>query len=177
VTLDGREVSASVAQSGGRWSLLVAAPEPVAAGRQARGAGTTAAVARSYDVSIETGASGTRIVRVNGTAVPVSVVDPRTSRGRMSPGDVSRGRVGGAGSGPATVLAPMAGRIVRVLVQPGDEVRARQALVVIEAMKMENELRAPRSGTVGDIRVSEGASIEANTVLLVLQERPLPLLT
>jgi biotin carboxyl carrier protein len=62
----------------------------------------------------------------------------------------------------------MPGRIVKVLVKPEEVVAARQALVVVEAMKMENELRAPRAGTVAEVRVTEGASVEANTVLVVL---------
>jgi len=63
----------------------------------------------------------------------------------------------------------MPGRVVRVLVAPGDAVEARQAVVVVEAMKMENELRAPRAGIVAEVRVAEGASVEANTVLVVLR--------
>jgi biotin carboxyl carrier protein len=63
----------------------------------------------------------------------------------------------------------MPGRIVRVLVKLNETVVARQPLVVVEAMKMENELRAPRGGTVTEVRVSEGSSVEANTVLVVLR--------
>jgi biotin carboxyl carrier protein len=64
----------------------------------------------------------------------------------------------------------MPGRVVRVLVAPGDAVAARQGVVVIEAMKMENELRAPRGGTVRDVLVAEGALVEANAVLVVLEQ-------
>jgi biotin carboxyl carrier protein len=63
----------------------------------------------------------------------------------------------------------MPGRVVKVLVKSGDTVAARQPLVIVEAMKMENELRAPRAGTVADVRVSEGQSVEANAVLVVLE--------
>jgi biotin carboxyl carrier protein len=62
----------------------------------------------------------------------------------------------------------MPGRVVKVLVAVGDAVAARQGLVVVEAMKMENELRAPRAGRVSEVRVREGAPVEANTVLIVL---------
>jgi biotin carboxyl carrier protein len=54
-------------------------------------------------------------------------------------------------------------------VAPGEEVAARQGLVVVEAMKMENELRAPAAGRVSEVRVTEGASVEANAVLVVLE--------
>jgi biotin carboxyl carrier protein len=55
-----------------------------------------------------------------------------------------------------------------VLVRAGDVVAARQGLLVVEAMKMENELRAPRAGTVAEVRISEGAPVEANVVLAVI---------
>jgi biotin carboxyl carrier protein len=83
-----------------------------------------------------------------------------------------RGRLGGQGAteaGDGRVLAPMPGRVVKVLVEPGMAVEARQGVVVVEAMKMENELRAPHAGTVREVRVAEGASVEANAVLVVIE--------
>jgi len=56
-----------------------------------------------------------------------------------------------------------------VLVKPGDEVKARQGLVVVEAMKMENELRAARDGRVRDVAVTEGQSVDAGALLLVVE--------
>ena len=81
----------------------------------------------------------------------------------------SRDAAAHAVDGPVRIVAPMAGRVVKVLVTPGDRVTARQGLVVVEAMKMENELRAPRDGTVADVRAAEGASVEANAVLVVVE--------
>ena len=66
------------------------------------------------------------------------------------------------------IVAPMPGKVVRVLVKAGDTVRARQPVVVVEAMKMENELRADREGTVAEIHAHEGASVEAGALLVVL---------
>jgi biotin carboxyl carrier protein len=63
----------------------------------------------------------------------------------------------------------MPGKIVRVFVRPGDTVTARQPLVVVEAMKMENELRAGRAGTVAEVHAREGASVEAGALLIVIQ--------
>jgi biotin carboxyl carrier protein len=62
----------------------------------------------------------------------------------------------------------MPGKTVRVLVKPGDDVAARQPLVVIEAMKMENELRAVRAGKVAEVHAREGASVDAGTLLVVV---------
>jgi biotin carboxyl carrier protein len=62
----------------------------------------------------------------------------------------------------------MPGRIVKVLVARGETVRARQGLVVMEAMKMENELRAARDGVVSEVHVAEGQLVDANTLLAVI---------
>lgn len=72
-------------------------------------------------------------------------------------------------SGPARVAAPMPGRVVRVLVAPGDEVKAGQGLVVMEAMKMENEIRAPRAGRVKDVAVSERQAVETGALLVTVE--------
>jgi biotin carboxyl carrier protein len=75
----------------------------------------------------------------------------------------------GSGTGPLRLVAPMPGKVVRVLVAPGQAVRVRQPLVVVEAMKMENELRAGRDGTVVDIHAREGMSVDAGALLVVIQ--------
>ena len=81
----------------------------------------------------------------------------------------------GRGAGPAQavgtqqVLAPMPGKVVKVLVKVGDEVKARQGLIVVEAMKMENELRSPKDGRVVEVAASEGMSVEAGRLLVVVE--------
>jgi pyruvate carboxylase subunit B len=71
--------------------------------------------------------------------------------------------------GPQPLVAPMPGLIVRVNVQPGDEVTTGQGLVVMEAMKMENELRAAGAGKVKAVRVSPGTAVEKGAVLVELE--------
>lgn len=83
-------------------------------------------------------------------------------------------RLRGTGSsftleGPQTVLAPMPGKVVKLLVAVGDEVREGQGLVVVEAMKMENELQSPKGGKVKAITAREGASVEGGTPLVVVE--------
>jgi biotin carboxyl carrier protein len=148
VTLEGRTMTVSVTGREGRWSLLIGPPSEPAM--------------KSYEVSFDGRENGERIVHVNGFAVPVSMLDPRMrlTRGRTA--------VASATAGPHTIVAPMPGRIVKVLVAVGDVVAAHQGLVVVEAMKMENELRAPRAGTVTEIRVKEGVAVDANAVLVVM---------
>ena len=75
----------------------------------------------------------------------------------------------GGGAGEQAILAPMPGRIVRVLVAEGEDVEARQGVVVVEAMKMENELRSPKTGRVKSVAVAAGASVEAGRVLMVVE--------
>lgn len=75
---------------------------------------------------------------------------------------------GSASSGPAPLVAPMPGLVVRVNVKAGDEVTPGQPLVVIEAMKMENELRATAAGIVGSVRATPGIAVEKGTVLVEL---------
>ena len=155
VTVDGRALSASLAQAGVRWTLLVGPASPAPAG-------SAPAAGRSYEIAVESRGRGEHVVSVDGHGVAVSILDSR----RRGP----RGRVGsGDAGGPATVVSPMPGRVVKVLVARGDLVAAHQGLVVVEAMKMENELRAPRAGTVTEVRVREGEPVEAHAVLMVIE--------
>jgi biotin carboxyl carrier protein len=125
----------------GRWSLLMAD-------------------GRSHEVVIvANGHDGAATVFVDGSVVPIGVRDPRRRRD-----------AGGAhaADGPVRIVAPMPGKVVRVLAVPGDAVSARQSVIVVEAMKMENELRAPRAGIVGEVLVREGALVDAGTLLLTI---------
>jgi len=100
-------------------------------------------------------------VEVNGVRVMVAVDDPRSLAAR-------RQRRGASG-GDQVISAPMPGRILRVLVVSNQEVEAHQALIAIEAMKMQNELKALRAGTVREIRVGPGNTVAAGEILMVLE--------
>jgi pyruvate carboxylase subunit B len=76
---------------------------------------------------------------------------------------------GAANAGPAPLIAPMPGLVVRVNVTAGDQVQPGQSLVVMEAMKMENELRSPSGGVVASVRVQAGAVVEKGAVLVELR--------
>lgn len=106
-------------------------------------------------------ARGELLGHASGRAVPLAV------NGRRRTG--AGGDAGGRHHGEQKISAPMPGRVVRVLVAPGDEVAARQAVAVVEAMKMENELRSPRAGRVKDVAVSAGTSVEAGRVLVIVE--------
>jgi biotin carboxyl carrier protein len=75
----------------------------------------------------------------------------------------------GRSGGPVVVRAPMPGRVIKHLAKAGDAVKAGAGLIVVEAMKMENELRAPRDGKVIEFRASEGAAVEAGQELVLVE--------
>jgi biotin carboxyl carrier protein len=122
------------------------------------GAGTWSILidGRSYAVAI----LGAGEVSVNGLVFQVEVFDPRELRGRRSAAD---------NSGPQSVTAPMPGRVIRVLVEPGQEVAADEGLIVVEAMKMQNEMKAPRAGRIAAIKTVAGTTVSAGDVLLVIE--------
>jgi len=79
-------------------------------------------------------------------------------------------RAGGKGSaGKAMLTSPMPGKVVKLLVRPGDAVQAGDGVIVVEAMKMENELKAPAAGTVKEVRVEEGKPVSGGDVLVVIE--------
>ncbi len=101
------------------------------------------------------------IVAVGGRLHRVAVADPRSLRAqRKRPG---------TGNGATQIKASMPGRVARVLVSAGDEVVAQQGIVVIEAMKMQNELKAARDGRIAEIRVAAGDTVTSGQVLAVLE--------
>jgi acetyl/propionyl-CoA carboxylase alpha subunit len=113
------------------------------------------------DVQVTPGGSGELLVTIGGRTVVVTVNGRRATRGRSD--------AAAHAHGAQSVVAPMPGRVVRVLVGAGDEVAARQGVVVVEAMKMENELRAPKAGKVREVAVTPGTSVEAGRVLMVIE--------
>jgi len=154
VLLDGQEHTVDVHEVSGTWSLLL---------------GT-----RSHEVAFVEGPDGAIMVHVDGQRVPVSVAPLRPAWGARGRGPstafgASAALHGSAEAGPQRIAAPMPGKIVKVLVKPGDSVIARQGVVIVEAMKMENELRSPKAGTVSEVNVKEGASVEAGAILVVVE--------
>lgn len=143
--VDARRVSDSVI------SMLVQPPGASTPSRSVDAAFATKLSAGDFDVYLD------------GRTIPVQI--------RAAGAFGRQKKAGGAtsSSGPQRVLAPMPGKVVRVLVKPGDEVKARQGLVVVEAMKMENELKAARDGRVRDVAVREGQSVDAGAVLLIVE--------
>jgi biotin carboxyl carrier protein len=114
---------------------------------------------RSYDAWVERTARALVVV-IDGYRFEVDVRDPR----RWS----RQGR-GRAGEGVETLVAPMPGKVVRVLVAAGDTVEAGQGILVVEAMKMQNELKASRAGRVAAMHAREGATVAAGEALATIE--------
>jgi biotin carboxyl carrier protein len=119
--------------------------------------------ASSYEVFVEREA-GDYVVLLGGQRYVVDVDDARLKRLRDMGGQPHEER------GAARVLAPMPGMVVKLLVSPGDKVEADQGLLILEAMKMENEIRAPRSGSVRSVGVEPGQTVNDGDVLVVIDE-------
>jgi biotin carboxyl carrier protein len=113
----------------------------------------------SYEIRIQPSPGGLS-ASVAGRRFNVEVRDPR---------DASPSSRAAIGSGRQNVTAPMPGKVVRVLVDKGDQVETSQGLVVVEAMKMQNELKASRPGRVIEIRAREGETVGAGDTLVVLE--------
>ena len=116
----------------------------------------------SYTATLDRREGGHVRVRVADSEFPIEVLDERKLRLRRAAGRFTV-------EGRQPVAAPMPGRVVKVLVKLGDEVRRGQPLVVVEAMKMENELKAPKDGRVVELQASEGQAVEANARLCVVE--------
>src|SRR5688572_7996119 len=112
------------------------------------------------------GDAGELDVHVLGRAITVRA---RPSTQRTARSNAPSASLRAASGGSQRIVSPMPGKIVRLLVKTGDQVKAKQGLVVVEAMKMENELRAARDGRVREVSVAEGQSVDAGAVLLVVE--------
>ena len=98
---------------------------------------------------------------VKNSRFAVEVRDPRSLRSRKA--------AAASGEGPQKLLAPMPGKVVRVILAAGSEVESGQGVLVVEAMKMQNELKSPKKGTVKQVMVAEGASVTAGEVLAIVE--------
>jgi biotin carboxyl carrier protein len=115
---------------------------------------------RSFEIRRESSSEGVRIW-INGESYPVEVRDPRSFRGRKKRSDLEEG--------PRRLIAPMPGKVVRVLVSDSSEVEAGQGIMVIEAMKMQNEIKSPKKGRIQKIAVQSGASVNAGDLLAIVE--------
>ena len=113
-----------------------------------------------FEVSVTPSADGKLKLQTGAQEFTAEVIDPRAWSGRR------HGQV--EAEGRQQILAPMPGKVVRLLVKAGDHVEAGQGLLVVEAMKMQNEIRSPKSGTVERVVAKEGQPVNAGEILCVV---------
>jgi biotin carboxyl carrier protein len=161
IIIDGKSHRLALNQAGGGWHCRLDGEEvPVDAILARPNVISLIIDGVAYEVKRELTPTDTHIW-VKSARFAAEVRDPRSLRSR-------RGK--GAGTeGPQKLVAPMPGKIVRVLANPGDAVEAAQGLIVIEAMKMQNELKSPKKGTVSQILVKEGSTVTAGEVLAIVE--------
>ena len=159
VEIQGRTVTVELEQRNGRlvadvgprrYDLVVNTPE--------EGVFTFLDGDRVYEARVSV-RSGSLSVTIGGQLFAASVVDRKHRRPTLEHGIEGRQQL----------MAPMPGKVVRVLLKAGDEVSQGQGVLVVEAMKMQNEIRSPKAGRVIEIRVSEGATVDANQILAVIE--------
>jgi len=161
VQIAGRKRNVEVAREGQRLLVRLDGCELAAdAVEVATGTYSILLDGQSFEVRVQPEPGGHLHVQTCGEEFPVEVRDPRLWRGKR--GDVLEAE------GRQQVTAPMPGKIVRVLVVAGEKVEAGQGLLVVEAMKMQNEIRAPKSGTVERVLVSEGQAVNSGHVLAIV---------
>ena len=159
LTIDGKKYRLSLERDGSRWACQLDGRDievdavMVQPGILSLRIGNT-----NYEARCEFTADGKRIW-VGNTRYNAEVRDPRSWRGRQRMMD---------DAGPRKLIAPMPGKIVRVLLSSGSAVQMGDGVVVVEAMKMQNEIKSPKNGTVQKILVAEGEAVNAGDVLAIV---------
>jgi biotin carboxyl carrier protein len=160
--VDGRALRVEVTRANGRFAVTLAGrPMEIDFVSTDRHFASLLVAGHSYEVALEPRTGGYAVF-LQGDVLEVQLQDASSAARAPAAADTPRG-------GPARVQAPMPGKIVRVLASVGQEVTNGQGLVVMEAMKMENELRAARAGRVREVRVAEGEAVETGALLVVLE--------
>lgn len=160
VALDGKNYRLELNQVEGRWSCRLDGREIEVDAVLARPNVLSLRIAnKAYEVKCERVASDVHIW-VGSRRFAPEVRDPRSLRSRGRSVDEH---------GPRKLTAPMPGKVVRILLAQGSEVEAGAGVLVVEAMKMQNEVKSPKKGTIQKITVAEGAAVNAGDVLAIVE--------
>jgi biotin carboxyl carrier protein len=160
VTIDGKNYKLELHRAEGQWSCRLDGHDVPIDGIVTRPDVLSLRIGNlAYEIKSERVGSDLHLW-VGSTRFAVQVRDPRSLRGRIRTGDAH---------GPKKLTAPMPGKVVRLLVHEGDEVEPGAGIAVVEAMKMQNEIKSPKKGSVQKIFVSEGAAVNAGDVLAIIE--------
>jgi biotin carboxyl carrier protein len=159
ITIDGKSYRLDLNRADERWSCRLDGRDFEVDAVLARPDVLSLRIADlAYEVKSERMANDLHLW-VGSTRFAVEIRDPRSLRGRTRAGD---------DHGPKKITAPMPGKVVRLLIREGDEVEPGGGVAVVEAMKMQNEIKSPKKGTIQKILVSEGAAVNAGDVLAIV---------
>jgi len=160
IAIDGKNYRLDLNREDSRWSCRLDGKEVEVDAVLARPDVLSLRIGnQAYEVKCER-VAGEMHIWVGSARFAAEVRDPRSLRGRVRAVD---------DHGPKKLTAPMPGKIVRVLVSQGDEVEAGAGVLVVEAMKMQNEIKSPKKGTIQKILVSGGAAVNAGDVLAIVE--------
>ena len=160
VSIDGKSHRLELSRIDDRWSCRVDGREIEVDAILARPDVLSLRIGnKAYEVKCER-VGGELHLWVGRVRFATEIRDPRSLRGRSRAVDEN---------GPRKLTAPMPGKIVRVLAKQGDDVEAGAGVLVVEAMKMQNEIKSPKKGTIQKILASEGAAVSAGDVLAIVE--------
>jgi biotin carboxyl carrier protein len=160
VHIDGKNYRLELNRADGRWECRLDGREVEIDAILARRDVLSMIIGgKAYEIKRERSATDMHLW-VGSVRYAVQLRDPRSLRSRASAED---------GKGPRKLLAPMPGKIIRVLVKEDAEVAAGQGMIVVEAMKMQNEIKSPKKGVVRKMIAAEGANVNAGDVLAVVE--------
>jgi biotin carboxyl carrier protein len=160
VTIDGKKYRLDLNRAEARWTCRLDGLEVEVDAILARPDVLSLRIGnRAYEIKSERVANELHLW-VGSTRFAAEVRDPRSLRGRSRTGD---------DKGPKKIVAPMPGKVVRLLLHDGDEVELGAPVAVVEAMKMQNEIKSPKKGILREILVKEGAAVNAGDVLAIVE--------
>jgi biotin carboxyl carrier protein len=161
VQIEGKEYTLQLTRAAGGWTcLLDGRAIAIDAVPVRRDVLSLRIAGRVYEVRREATVTGTQLW-VGHTRYAVELRDPRSLRGRKRNAEDDKN--------PRKLIAPMPGKVIRVLLQERAEVQPGQGILVMEAMKMQNEIKSPRKGTIQKILAAEGANVNAGDVLAIVE--------
>src|SRR5579863_231220 len=160
VTIDGKKYGLELNRADGRWSCRLDGREIEVDAILARPDVLSLRIGNmAYEIRSERVANDLHLW-VGSTRFAAEVRDPRSLRGRTRAGEQQ---------GPKKIVAPMPGKVVRLLVSEGESVEPGAGIAVVEAMKMQNEIKSPKKGTAQKILVTEGAAVNAGDILAIVE--------
>ena len=162
VEVDGRQYTIDIRSENGRSEYTLHGEQP------ASGTGSVVEAAPGLFSVLLDGRSFTVRTAPDGNEVRVWTSSGQHTISIADTRDQSGGRKRAAASGPMELRAQMPGKVIKLLVENGSAVHAGQGLIVVEAMKMQNEMKSPKDGTISKINVAEGATVAAGQALIVV---------